>query len=342
MSNIIYYDHPIYVNEAFTVLSLIANGESLAIKDCNFIRDECDYTLFNNIFSQLESITDYQSLHLFKVIDASKASIASLLFYTFFDSYELDKPDIQIQLIHKNEEFLHSKVNDLVIDYGFQIEQGDNYNVTDCILNLNINAQTKVELLQVLNHPNKAIESIFNDMNKVVPILKQLYEHYNNSSYLSYFDANGINQMLNQLIHNVSTDYVVIPSVVSADSVRVTIKDENVNENPIVINAGILVDLNKITDYDFFDDTEERLEYFSKVIADKSKMKILMLLKQQPMYGAQLAKAMNLKTPTISHHIDTLFNAGIISATKENNKVLYTYNKQQCLKILDYLKSKLS
>jgi biotin operon repressor len=63
----------------------------------------------------------------------------------------------------------------------------------------------------------------------------------------------------------------------------------------------------------------EPLLRLGRAIADPTRVRILALLSSQSMYGQELAEALGVATPTISHHIALLKAAGLIRIERENN-----------------------
>lgn len=61
-----------------------------------------------------------------------------------------------------------------------------------------------------------------------------------------------------------------------------------------------------------------------KVIADETRLRILGELAAGDKTGTQLAEALQLTAPTISHHMRKLVNAGIVSAMSDAQKQVYS------------------
>lgn len=78
-----------------------------------------------------------------------------------------------------------------------------------------------------------------------------------------------------------------------------------------------------------------------KLLSDPSKYAILCRVKDQARYGLQLAKHLNLTTATISHHVNALSNAGLLSLEKDANRVYYRMNKEHLGMLLDQLREDL-
>ncbi len=65
------------------------------------------------------------------------------------------------------------------------------------------------------------------------------------------------------------------------------------------------------------------LVVLGRALADPTRIRILGLLAERPMYGQELAKVLDVKPPTISHHIAPLVMAGLVRVRRENNYHYY-------------------
>lgn len=63
---------------------------------------------------------------------------------------------------------------------------------------------------------------------------------------------------------------------------------------------------------------DEQLLTFFKALADANRLKIVGLLSQKEYSVEQLAALLNLKPPTVSHHLKLLAEAGLVSARAES------------------------
>ena len=82
-------------------------------------------------------------------------------------------------------------------------------------------------------------------------------------------------------------------------------------------------------------DNRKCLVNLLKLLADESKLEILVLLKERRRYGGELAKELKLTTATISHHMGTLSGYGLVTLSKEMNRVYYELNEKVIRNILD-------
>ncbi len=68
---------------------------------------------------------------------------------------------------------------------------------------------------------------------------------------------------------------------------------------------------------------DEQLLTFFKALADSNRLKIVGLLSQQPYSVEQLAAMLELRPPTVSHHLKLLAEAGLVSARAESYYNVY-------------------
>ncbi len=67
----------------------------------------------------------------------------------------------------------------------------------------------------------------------------------------------------------------------------------------------------------------EELVTFFKALADKNRLKIVGLLAEKPYSVEELAELLQLKPPTISHHLAKLVEAGLLKARAESYYNVY-------------------
>ncbi|MFQ5561271.1 MAG: ArsR/SmtB family transcription factor [Nitrospinota bacterium] len=66
---------------------------------------------------------------------------------------------------------------------------------------------------------------------------------------------------------------------------------------------------------------------FFKAAGDANRMKIMMLLMKQELCVSDICKKFDMQQPSISHHLNVLKNAGIVTDRKEGKEVFYSLNK---------------
>ena len=74
-----------------------------------------------------------------------------------------------------------------------------------------------------------------------------------------------------------------------------------------------------------------------KALSDNNRIKILYLLKEQKSIFGDIENNLQLRQSTISHHIKTLREVGLIVEEKQGRNKSYLINKSQVKIIYDYL-----
>ena len=92
----------------------------------------------------------------------------------------------------------------------------------------------------------------------------------------------------------------------------------------IIIGISIFALEELFNDVEF--DTEKAIQ-FLKCLSDNTKLTILQLLKNESLYGSQLAGKLDCTSANVSQHMNTLVNLGVVHIKKENNRVYFYLNK---------------
>jgi DNA-binding transcriptional ArsR family regulator len=72
----------------------------------------------------------------------------------------------------------------------------------------------------------------------------------------------------------------------------------------------------------------EELVTFFKALADANRLKIVGLLAQRGCSVEELAALLDLKPPTVSHHLSRLAEAGLVTARAEGYYSIYQLDKE--------------
>ena len=73
----------------------------------------------------------------------------------------------------------------------------------------------------------------------------------------------------------------------------------------------------------FSSDEMKSLVVLGRALSDLTRIRILGLLAARSMYGQELAQALEVAPPTISHHMEPLVSAGLVKVRRENNYHYY-------------------
>src|SRR5947199_9869557 len=75
-------------------------------------------------------------------------------------------------------------------------------------------------------------------------------------------------------------------------------------------------------------DEMQLLVIMGRALADPTRIRILGLLAERPMYGQELAKVLDVKPPTVSHHLAPLVTAVLVRVRRENNYHYYELDSE--------------
>ncbi|KYG26963.1 metalloregulator ArsR/SmtB family transcription factor [Alkalihalobacillus trypoxylicola] len=72
-----------------------------------------------------------------------------------------------------------------------------------------------------------------------------------------------------------------------------------------------------------------RLVNFHKTVGDKTRLRIIFLLKTGPLHGQAIAGKLGLTAPTISHHLSKLKEIDIVYQRREKNTIYFYLNERK-------------
>jgi ArsR family transcriptional regulator len=76
-----------------------------------------------------------------------------------------------------------------------------------------------------------------------------------------------------------------------------------------------------------------------KILADENRLKILSLLKDKNLCGCNILEHLDITQPTLSHHMEVLLNADLVSKVRKGNKIFYQLNRYKINELSKYLAS---
>lgn len=68
------------------------------------------------------------------------------------------------------------------------------------------------------------------------------------------------------------------------------------------------------------------MNYLFKALNDETRRQILEMLKEKDMTAGDIAEAFNISKPSISHHLDILKRADLVSSEKKGQFITYSLN----------------
>ena len=74
-----------------------------------------------------------------------------------------------------------------------------------------------------------------------------------------------------------------------------------------------------------------------KALNDPTRRKILKMLRKHDMTAGDIATKFDITAPSISHHLDKLKRAGLVTTVKQGQFVLYSINTTIVDELLEYI-----
>ena len=74
-----------------------------------------------------------------------------------------------------------------------------------------------------------------------------------------------------------------------------------------------------------------------KALNDPTRREMLKMLRQQDMTAGEIAEKFAMTAPSISHHLDKLKRAGLVTSIKQGQFVLYSINTSIVDDLLQYI-----
>lgn len=332
-----HYQKPIFNLEAYMLINDVINGDNHIAGDPEkgILKDRAQ-----KIKKALEGIRrelTVKDISLFTNFQNTQASIASCLLESFIKIIHIDDDDFIDKAVKKIEQFFTEPLSSISISRHLEMtyDQKKNDPLSET-LKLRMNDHDKIELIKALREPQVYLTRIFAELSPLSEKLKKIANEYD-FEISDKLDQDIIDFVFKNINYRYEGILTIVPSLYKYDSLIANIDDR---DGGVTLLIGIALDFDNIRDFYFYDNMDQRIEYFVKAISDRSKMKIIEILKEKEAYNAQLADALGLKAPTISHHIDQMLNAGIISARRVNDRTYFRFNREKCLLIIDNLRKK--
>ncbi|MFH6771202.1 autorepressor SdpR family transcription factor [Gaetbulibacter aestuarii] len=79
------------------------------------------------------------------------------------------------------------------------------------------------------------------------------------------------------------------------------------------------------------------MNYLFKALNDETRRQILELLKQGDMTAGDIAEAFDISKPSISHHLDILKRAELVTSEKQGQFITYSINTTILEDVLQWL-----
>lgn len=195
-----------------------------------------------------------------------------------------------------------------------------------------------------------ALKILFDDRELILTEFFSCLKHLYNKDFKSYYEEQleGIHDTYKNIEDALKLNE---PLEVSQNIMGKTFKNRGPYENFVFIPSYFISgrsvrffgkDQILIYSTSFRELTKNDITKILKIISDDTRFEIIELLsKNNPMNGKELANALKLTTPTISHHIEQLKEAGFINEERIKNSKYYSVNTNSVNNFINSLSEKI-
>ena len=75
-----------------------------------------------------------------------------------------------------------------------------------------------------------------------------------------------------------------------------------------------------------------------RAIGDPKRLMILYALQEEPRYVVELAEQLNFPQPTVSRHLNALFQGGLVTKERQGQSVYYSLSDERIIQALDLMR----
>ncbi|MED3333527.1 metalloregulator ArsR/SmtB family transcription factor [Bacillus velezensis] len=339
ISSILFLKHEEFFKDYTTKLGIKLDNEYFVLLDDLKRIKELDSEFLNFYFGSFCDYKDVRNANIF-CLATTFFKIPQIYTKDFFEIIDYLSAVTEEEIRKNILESLIYLQGDLKTETSTQQYLNDRESLFELLNNLNIKPEYKWIIFKVMKSPKTYVDQFCNKLMLVNGYLNEAI--YN----LIKFRDEWMNQLKNinmdfpkKIISTLkgkeylSCNYINIYPTLLPYTATITKSEDN-----IYVGLGYKVD-------EIFENTLEKAEInhiidFLKLLSDKSKFKILILLSHKKMYANEIAEQLNLTNATISHHMRILTLQGLVESTRNQNKTYYYLNSSKFDSLLNGLLKK--
>lgn len=346
-----------YLYESLNVLTSIADNKSpskfskdfaekynIPSEELNLLFDEiCD------IFSYIEgniSITEKDLNYLFKNNFPIENNFAKIILNPYmsldfvdildkFKSFSSEQKHIELTLS------IVSSICDEFMTHEDIAHINNGEDLFKYIQEKDISIELKYELMYLYYNYDELLEKVINILSNVIKLIKEKEPYLKNRlvKFMNFIEENLNNYGVDFLKSNCnitlnqSSTLDIYPSIFNSNAIsvyRVSDTKDNLIFGINFFDLSYLLKQYKCND--------KHLLSVLKALSDKSKLQILVALKNDTLYAGQLADKLQITNATISHHMSNLLTLNLVHVEKNNTKVYYSIRKDKISQYIDNLR----
>ncbi|MEG1595837.1 MAG: winged helix-turn-helix domain-containing protein [Lachnospiraceae bacterium] len=296
--------------------------------------------------------------HYFKPIQDSKGCLADLVYYKTDQNPKESVDDYKKRMSCLKEEEWNQEFDKKILEWGntIRIEAVREVSSMDIIrhigeLSLPKEEKWKIQELylekedssrQILDLITESVELLRKMENEIRPCLLKFASYW--EGFLSQTDLGKY--LREQLDIDFISEFQQVelwPKLLQPKTVSISCNGEEVPVSEIVhLSIGIMFNESfPMTRKMKEQELPEEFFLALKLLCDKSKFDILTFIKTDWAYGSQIAKKMNLTTATISYHMGSLLEQGLVELRRVENKIYYRQKQERVREILKFCEKRL-
>lgn len=330
---------PIWILEAMNLCYLKVNSQKPSFSLENQYRSPYYRTAGRVTKAALSQIKLSKALKYYFQAYENNSFLAGALLYTYFDFTELTAKNLKQEWITRLENALDQKYSQEIISfYGFELSHDKKGDLWKWFDEHEINTELRYRFIKALHQPRETIEDLYQILEETENILQREAASIKETldSFYTELEAHksSFKKYLTKQKIDWGNDLFIVPCLTNYQLVQYVGREYFSRFFTVFFGAGVSFDyaINYTTP------ASTNQNDFLKALADPSKLEILKILKTKDMYGQEIAERMKLKTPTISYHMETLVNLGLVTVNKESNRIYYGLNTDVLIAFLDAVK----
>lgn len=290
--------------------------------------------------------------------NVSCAGMLTLLWRDHSNKFFKDTEEIRAYLDSLSEEDYCEKFgvelqfyNEILKDESEILPIKEPLDIISYLMKMEVADEEKWKLQKIFCDRAKHREKVLYFLDKAITSLKMFqaeldelvtqFVHYWNEILKDYSIAAYMHKIAMADLGENPFGFCLFPSVIDCNkiSINMELETDGSYKQPDTYIVGILFG----DDFQFWanhtNDDRIHANYAAqvlKLLSDKSKFEILSYIRDKESYGSELAKHLHLTTPTVSHHMNALIAAELVTIKRIENRVYYLSNKEKIEEVLRY------
>ncbi|MCO7175051.1 ArsR/SmtB family transcription factor [Sporolactobacillus kofuensis] len=302
-------------------------------KQIDVVQSEYDY-IRENIYDKFKPLDSLSLFQQFFTVESPADTSLALHLYLFNKNGQTFESDEQIEgeELTKRKFMISQILND---DYENLATLNGVSDLTDYLWQYPSTNYKKWICILTLYHAKKLTDQLLNFVEKSVQNFSNLKRPLKQFALFD-LDLEKNNKLISDIIGDTTGKQIIkMPTIACFNAIKI-IEDGYSNRTYIFI--GVLY--NEIGELiEKYSQSDKIVVSRLKAIGDSKRLGILKTLRKQPLCGKDIASLFDLTPATVSHHMNSLVNGGLVSIQRTGTRVDYKINKTESEKLIKALKN---